>query len=92
MDPADGLSRYVAPGAKRGTWNVESLPGIQITRRAQGWQTIVSSRHPGLSSRAGEKGEQIYQASKLLLHTGMLHKYFSTRQEVLRELLQAAAE
>jgi len=88
-DDSGLLSRYSVGHARTGTWNVHQVPGLQLTKRPGGWQMVVSSCHPDLSDRAGRRGEQINQASKLLIHSGMLHRYFKTRQEGLQALSAA---
>jgi hypothetical protein len=85
------LSRYNLDESRVGTWIVNQVPGLVLTRRAHGWQMAITSRHPGLSPRAGQKGEEINHASKLLIRSGMIHQYFQTRDQGL-QALQAALQ
>ena len=81
-----GLSRYSTPSARSGTWIVNQIPGVALTKREHGWQPVVLGAHPGLDQDAAIRGEQINNASKLLLHSGMIHRVFDTRKQGLQAL------
>lgn len=82
-----GLSRYTAPSVRSGTWIVNQIPGVALTKRAGEWQPVVLGSHPQLAEDAARRSEQINQASKLLLGSGMIHRLFPTRQQALQALL-----
>jgi len=81
-----GLSRYSVSSARSGTWIVNQIPGVALTKREGGWQPVVLGGHPQLSNDAALRSEQINHASKLLLHSGMIHRVFQTRQQGLDAL------
>ena len=83
------LSRYTTDSSRVGTWIVNQVPGLALTKRSVGWQMTITSRHPGLSDRAGQKSEQINHASKLLIRSGMINQYFQTRGQGLKALQSA---
>ena len=83
------LSRYTLNSSRGGTWIVNQVPGLALTKRTGGWQMTITSRHPGLSDRAGQKSEEINQASKLLIQSGMINQYFQTRNQGLQALQSA---
>lgn len=81
-----GLSRYSVSSARSGTWVVNQIPGIALTKREGGWQPVILGGHPQLSADAALRSEQINNASKLLLNSGMIHRVFQTRQQGLDAL------